>query len=92
MYSHEDKRHGFEDGDYVRFKEVKGMTEVNGPIFRIKFKSPYCFAIGDTTGFAHDYESGGIAEQVKVPVLVECRSLEESLQNPFPPGRKHQEY
>lgn len=26
---HEDKRHPFNDGDYVRFKEVEGMTEVN---------------------------------------------------------------
>jgi ubiquitin-activating enzyme E1 len=26
---HEDKRHGFEDDDWVTFSEVQGMTEVN---------------------------------------------------------------
>jgi ubiquitin-activating enzyme E1 len=26
----EDHRHGLEDGDYVTFEEVKGMTELNG--------------------------------------------------------------
>lgn len=29
----EDKRHGFQDGDWVTFKEVLGMTEVNDKIF-----------------------------------------------------------
>jgi ubiquitin-activating enzyme E1 len=75
VYSHEDKRHGFEDGDYVTFKEVKGMSQVNGKQFKITFKSPHCFAIGDTTGFS-PYESNGIAEQVKVPVLMEFKGLE----------------
>jgi len=27
---HEDKRHGFMSDDYVTFREVKGMTELNG--------------------------------------------------------------
>ena len=26
---HEDKRHKFQDGDYVKFNEVQGMTELN---------------------------------------------------------------
>ena len=26
---HEDKRHKFQDGDHVQFKEVEGMTELN---------------------------------------------------------------
>jgi hypothetical protein len=30
---HEDKRHPFQDGDFVTFKEVQGMTEVNGKSF-----------------------------------------------------------
>lgn len=61
VYSHEDKRHGFEDEDYIRFKEVKGLDGINGPIFKIKFKSPFSFAIGDTTEFPNNYEGGGIA-------------------------------
>ena len=54
VYSHEDKRHGFEDGDYITFKEVKGMTEVNGKLFKITVKSPHTFTIGDTSEFS-DY-------------------------------------
>lgn len=39
---HEDKRHGFEDGDYVKFSEVEGMVEVNGEEPRpIKFMGPF---------------------------------------------------
>jgi ubiquitin-activating enzyme E1 len=26
----DETRHGFEDGDYVTFSEVEGMTELNG--------------------------------------------------------------
>lgn len=26
---HEDKRHSFEDGDYVKFREIEGMEELN---------------------------------------------------------------
>ena len=32
---HEDKKHGFSDGNTVCFREVKGMTEVNGKMFKI---------------------------------------------------------
>ena len=91
VYSHEDKRHGFEDGDYITFKEVKGMTEVNGKTFKITFKSPHSFSIGDTSGFSA-YESNGIAEQVKVPVLMEFKGLDESLANPFIAGKKYNEF
>lgn len=87
VYSHEDKRHGFEDGDTVVFKEVKGMTEVNGKQFKITVKSPHSFTIGDTTSFG-EYESNGIAEQVKTTSVLSFNSLEKSLDNPFAPGRK----
>lgn len=45
----DDTRHGMEDGDYVTFSEVQGMTELNGcePI-KIKVLGPYTFSIGDT--------------------------------------------
>lgn len=87
VYSHEDKRHGFEDGDWVTFKEVKGMEQVNGKLYQITVKSPHTFSIGDTTEF-NDYDSNGRAEQVKVPVSFKFNSLEKSLLNPFAPGRK----
>ena len=34
-----DTRHGFEDGSYVTFHGVKGMTEVNGKEFKITVPS-----------------------------------------------------
>jgi ubiquitin-activating enzyme E1 len=30
VMSQEETRHGLEDGDYVTFTEIKGMTELNG--------------------------------------------------------------
>lgn len=84
---HEEKRHGFESGDFVVIKEVKGMEEVNGKLWKIEVKSPLSFTIGDTSGFA-PYLSNGIVSQVKVPVEVEFKSLENSLVNPYAPGRK----
>jgi len=44
----EDKRHGFDDGDWVTFTEVEGMSEINGQKFQITVKSPFTFTIGDT--------------------------------------------
>jgi len=58
-------RHGFENGDWIQFREVNGMTELNGGIaFEIKVINPYQFSIGDTSGFS-DYISGGTAVEVK---------------------------
>jgi len=63
---HEDTRHGLSDGDFVRFEEIEGMTELNElsqPI-AIKVTSPYAFDIGDTTAFG-DYTGNGLYFQVK---------------------------
>mmetsp|Transcript_12121 Transcript_12121/g.10438 ORF Transcript_12121/g.10438 Transcript_12121/m.10438 type:complete len:123 (+) Transcript_12121:449-817(+) len=50
--THEDKRHGFLDDDHVKFREVEGMSEINGQTFKIKVLSPYAFKLeGDTTNF-----------------------------------------
>lgn len=35
VFLHEDKRHPYCDGDYVTFKEVQGMTEVNNRTFKL---------------------------------------------------------
>lgn len=81
--THEEKRHGFVDGDYVRFKEVEGMSEVNNNQYQIKVLSPFAFTIdADTTNFGK-YVRNGLAEQVKVPVTVTFKGLEESLQAPL---------
>ena len=56
------------DGDYVYFKGVEGMTELNeeGREYQIKFEDYQSFKIGDTTSFG-DYKKGGIVYQIKKP-------------------------
>ena len=67
----DETRHGLEDGDFVTFTEVQGMTELNGCEPRkITVKGPYTFTIGDTTGLG-DYKAGGIFTQVKMPKIIE---------------------
>ncbi|XP_043282314.1 ubiquitin-like modifier-activating enzyme 1 [Venturia canescens] len=78
----DDTRHGMEDGDYVTFSEVQGMTELNGCApKKIKVLGPYTFSIGDTSEYS-EYEQGGIVTQVKTPKTLSFKSLEESLKNP----------
>jgi len=69
-------------GDYVIFKEVIGMNEVDeSPPRPIKIIQKNTFTIEDTTKFG-DYISGGVIEQVKVPKPVEFKDFKESIQNP----------
>ncbi|KAI0033358.1 ubiquitin activating enzyme [Vararia minispora EC-137] len=78
----DETRHGLEDGDFVTFSEVKGMEELNGCEPRkVSVKGPYTFTIGDTTGLS-DYEAGGIFTQVKMPKIINFKSLRESLKEP----------
>ncbi|KAI0320611.1 ubiquitin activating enzyme [Amylostereum chailletii] len=78
----DETRHGLEDGDFVTFSEVKGMEELNGcKPRRVAVKGPYTFSIGDTTSLG-DYKSGGIFTQVKMPKIMQFKSLRESLQSP----------
>ncbi|XP_041348833.1 ubiquitin-like modifier-activating enzyme 1 [Gigantopelta aegis] len=78
----DETRHGFEDGDYVTFSEVKGMTELNGcsPV-KIKVLGPYTFSIGDTTRFS-DYLRGGIVTKVKMPKTIKFKSMKHAIQSP----------
>lgn len=74
----DENRHGFEDGDYVTFCEVDGMTELNGCEPRkIKVHGPYTFSIGDTTSFS-TYIRGGIVTQVKMPKVVSFKPLSDA--------------
>ncbi|XP_047533623.1 ubiquitin-like modifier-activating enzyme 1 [Vanessa atalanta] len=78
----DDTRHGLEDGDYVTFSEVQGMSELNGCEPRkIKVLGPYTFSIGDTTNFSK-YIRGGIVTQVKMPKKLNFKPFQESLKNP----------
>ncbi|KAI0068882.1 ubiquitin activating enzyme [Artomyces pyxidatus] len=78
----DETRHGLEDGDFVTFTEVKGMEELNGCEPRkVTVKGPYTFSIGDTSALG-EYKTGGIFTQVKMPKILEFKSLKESLQQP----------
>uniref|UniRef100_A0A0A9XZ86 E1 ubiquitin-activating enzyme n=4 Tax=Lygus hesperus TaxID=30085 RepID=A0A0A9XZ86_LYGHE len=78
----DDTRHGLEDGDYVTFSEVQGMTELNGcdPI-KIKVLGPYTFSIGNTSSLS-EYVRGGVVTQVKMPKILNFKKLSESLKEP----------
>lgn len=78
----EEKRHGYEDGDWVTFREIEGMPEINGQNFQIEVISPFSFTIGDTTQFG-EYTREGIVEQIKVPIKMSFRSLREALDEPM---------
>ncbi len=66
----DETRHGFEDGWFVRFEQVNGMTDVNGREFEIKVLGPYQFSIGDTSAFGA-YKGGGVAEEIKKPKFID---------------------
>ena len=84
---HEEKKHGLNDGDTICFREVKGMTEINGKEFQVEIKSPHSFLIGDTRSFS-PYTEGGIATENKVPIEVKSFDIEKSLRYPYPPDSK----
>jgi ubiquitin-activating enzyme E1 len=79
----EDQRHGLEDGDMVKFKEIKGMPELNGShqLRKVKVLSPFTFSIGDTSNLSR-YETGGVFEQVKQPKKFSFKKLGDSLKSP----------
>lgn len=78
----EEFRHGLEDGDWVTFKEVRGMEGLNGCEPRkVTVLGPYTFSIGSTAGLGQ-YVSGGIFEQVKMPLELSFKSLCQSLAEP----------
>ncbi|CAK66666.1 unnamed protein product (macronuclear) [Paramecium tetraurelia] len=69
---------GLQDGDYVQFKEVLGMTEVNDSVFKIITLSPNRFSIGDTTKF-QAYQRNGKAIQIKFPQNTSYKSFKNML-------------
>lgn len=80
---HEDKRHSYQDGDFVTFVEVEGMTELNetGPI-EVTDCRAYSFRLKlDTTNFGM-YTRQGTVEDKKVPKPCPFKSFEETRINP----------
>ena len=47
----EHELHGLEDGDFVTFREVEGMVELNSGEYKVSVVSPKEFSICDTIGF-----------------------------------------
>ncbi|XWS53371.1 hypothetical protein CRYUN_Cryun11dG0151800 [Craigia yunnanensis] len=79
----DDERLEFQDGDFVIFFEVHGMTELNdGKPRKIKSARPYSFTLEeDTTNFG-TYIKGGIVTQVKQPKVLNFKPLREALKDP----------
>lgn len=86
VHTHMDRRHGFQDDDWVAFREVRGMSELNGGTPRqIKVTGPYSFTIDDTTGYSA-YQREGIVTQVKQPSTIKFIPYAASAVQPKPPG------
>ncbi len=56
------------DGDFVKFKDVGGMTELNDEEkeFQIDDVYPFSFKIGDTSNFS-EYTKGGVVYEIRKP-------------------------
>jgi hypothetical protein len=78
----ENRMHGLEDGDSVLFKEVGGMTEINGTVFAVKVVNPYKFTIGDTRGMSAFVGPSGLACQLVRKRRMDFQSLEEQIAAP----------
>jgi ubiquitin-activating enzyme E1 len=82
---HPEKPCPFDTGDYVTFREVQGMTEINQITkpYRVTRLSKHSFKIGDTTGFSA-YSHDGIVEEKKQPVHLCFESLKHCIDYPLP--------
>lgn len=79
----DDSRHGLQDGDYVKFKEVEGMPKLNesDKPFKIEVLGPYAFKIPIDESYG-TYVKGGIYTQVKMPKILKFESLADQLKRP----------
>ncbi|XP_007423312.1 ubiquitin-like modifier-activating enzyme 6 [Python bivittatus] len=73
--------HKLETGQFVTFREINGMSSLNGSTHQITVISPYSFSIGNTADM-EPYLHGGIAVQVKTPKVFHFEPLEKQLSNP----------
>lgn len=77
--------HNLTDGDYVKFEEVSGMTELNGNSYKVSVINSYRFKIDcDTTKFK-PYEmigSGGYGNQIIPPSTLHFTTYENQLKDP----------
>ena len=78
------RRHGLETGDQVAFREINGMTQLNGKTYKVEVLTPYKFSINcDTSSDEfHRYLHGGTATESKRTGTMMFQSLEKQLKSP----------
>mmetsp|Transcript_167 Transcript_167/g.526 ORF Transcript_167/g.526 Transcript_167/m.526 type:complete len:1046 (+) Transcript_167:185-3322(+) len=79
----DDERLQFQDGDLVKFAEVKGMDALNsmGPA-KVKNVKAHSFEIDFDSSSLPAYETGGVIEQVKLSKTLNFKPLREALSDP----------
>ncbi|XP_045387608.1 ubiquitin-like modifier-activating enzyme 6 isoform X2 [Lemur catta] len=77
----ENHPHKLETGQFITFREINGMTGLNGSTQQITVVSPFSFSIGNTTDL-EPYLHGGIAVQVKTPKTFCFEPLERQIKHP----------
>uniref|UniRef100_A0A0A9DC61 Ubiquitin-activating enzyme E1 FCCH domain-containing protein n=1 Tax=Arundo donax TaxID=35708 RepID=A0A0A9DC61_ARUDO len=76
----DDERLYFDDGDLVVFSEVQGMAELNNGKPRMIIDArPFSFSIQEDASNFGIYTKGGIVTQVKVPKILNFKSLRDSV-------------
>ena len=79
--------------EYIIFKDVEGMTEINynennKKVFKIEPKNKNEFYIGNTLNYSQ-YKSGGYIEETVLPKTVSYESFEKKLMEPFTNNRDY---
>lgn len=70
---------GLNDGDYVIFDEVKGMTELNGQIIKVKKIDHNKYSICDTTKYGKYIPSNANITKVILPLTIDFLEFNEAL-------------
>ncbi|KAK5577972.1 hypothetical protein RB653_002920 [Dictyostelium firmibasis] len=84
----ENHMHGFEENDFIQFKEIIGMDQLNDPTkkFKINIINSNCFSIHLDDSFdiksLSPYQRGGIAVQTKSIETLQFKPLSKSITEP----------
>ena len=70
------------NNDFIIFKDVEGMSELNGKQFQIKYIDEYNISIQDTSNYS-DYIEGGYIQKVKIPLKMNFFPFEKKLEIPY---------
>ena len=72
--------HELENNDSVIFDEIDGLTNLNGNEFQVKVVGRTEFSV--SAKCEGTYNKGGMVKSVKKPIVLNFKTLEESIQNP----------